>query len=369
MFAFPAAKRTIVLIMSVALIVSAYIASAGEDQGYLGVILQDVTPSMAKALQMDEKTGVMINEVVDESPAAKAGFEDGDVILEFNGKTISSNGELTKAVQNTSPGDNVKVVVLRGGKNKTIDVEVGEKEFKNVYFFSDGNDAHAPHAEHFGGEGSNVWVMSGDEENFSWNMDNEMVMEFNPDRGYLGVHLDDINEQMGEYFGVEDGKGALVTEVVEDSPAAAAGLKAGDVIVQIGENEVDSSSGLHQAIADTKPEQQMAVKVMRKGQSKSVSITLGEMPENSYSTHMEFSSEGDNHFTVHSAPTMLKHFNHSGGSDVDVRVIRSGGAHGKDIEVHGMHEMEEAHQELKVMRSELDNMREELEKMKKELDQ
>lgn len=368
MFAFPAAKRTIVLVMSIALIVSAYIATAGEDQGYLGVVLQDVTPSMAKALQMDEKTGVMVNEVVDDSPAAKAGLEDGDIILTFDGQTITDYGDLTNAVRKTSPGDNVEVGVLRGGQKKNFQIEVGQHEEKNVFFMSEDGDVHAPHVEHFGGEGSNVWVMADDEDNVTWTMDNKMVMDINADRGYMGVHLDDINEQMGEYFGVEDGKGALVTEVVEDSPAAAAGLKAGDVIVQVGENEVDSPAALHKAIADTKPEQQMAVKVVRKGQSKEMSITLGEMPENTFSKQMEFISKGDNHFTVHSAPTMMKHFNNHGGGDVDVRVIRRGGSHDEDFEFHDLHEMEEAHQELKEMRSELDKMKEELEKMKEELD-
>ena len=70
----------------------------------------------------------------------------------------------------------------------------------------------------------------------------------------MGVNLDDLNEQMGEYFGVEGGKGALVTEVVEDSPAAKAGLKAGDVIVKLGEKDIDSSAALHKAMADTEPE-------------------------------------------------------------------------------------------------------------------
>ncbi len=341
MFAFPAAKRTLVLILSIALLASAVVAQAddGHEKGYLGVMLQDVTPSMAKALQMGDQSGVMINEVIDDSPAEKAGFEDGDVILEFNGKTISDNGDLTKAVRGTSPGDKVEVVVLRGGKNKTIDVEVGEREEKNVFF------------------------MSGDDDDFTWTMDNEMVMDFDNDRGYMGVHLDDLNEQMGEYFGVEDGGGALVTEVIEDSPADKAGLKAGDVIIRIGENEVDSSKALHKVIGDTEPEQQMAVKVMRKGKSKDLSITLGEMPEQDYSKHMEFISEGDDHCTIHRAPRMMKH---SGHGDVDVRVIRRGAPHGKH-EYLELKELHEADSELKEMREELHQMQKELKKMQEEL--
>ncbi len=362
MFAFPAAKRTLVLMMSFALLVSAAGAQAGDDQGYLGVMLQDVTPSMAKALQMGDQTGVMINEVVDDSPAAKAGLEDGDVILEFNGSVISDNGDLVKAVRGTNPGDNVKVVVFRGGKNKTIDVEIGKHEDKNVFFLSGDDDVHAPHYQHFEKDGNQVIVMTDNDDDFTWTMDNDMVMEFNTDRGFMGVHLDDLNGQLGEYFGVEDGKGALVTEVIEDSPAAAAGLKAGDVIVQVGEQDIDSPEALHMALADTKAEQQMAVKVVRKGQSKSMSITLGEMPEDAISKHIQVISEGDDHFSIHTAPRMMKHFEGEHG-DVDVRVIRRGAPEG-DIEWHEMHEAEG---EIEEMREELDKMREELKEMKKEL--
>jgi len=190
-----------------------------------------------------------------------------------------------------------------------------------------------------------------------------MVMDFDNDRGYMGVHLDDLNEQMGEYFGVEDGGGALVTEVIEDSPADKAGLKAGDVIIRIGENEVDSSKALHKVIGDTEPEQQMAVKVMRKGKSKDLSITLGEMPEQDYSKHMEFISEGDDHCTIHRAPRMMKH---SGHGDVDVRVIRRGAPHGKH-EYLELKELHEADSELKEMREELHQMQKELKKMQEEL--
>ena len=364
MFAFPAAKRTFVLMMSIALLVTVVVAQAGEEKGYLGVKLQELTPSMAKALQMDDESGVMINEIVDDSPAEKAGLEDGDVILEFNGKSISDNNDLVKAVRRTSPGDNVEVVVLRNGKNKTLNVEIGKHEDKSFAWVSGDDDMHGSHFEHYGDGEHKVIVMSGDDDNFVWSSGGDVSFGFDNDRGYMGVNLDDLNEQMGEYFGVEDGKGALVTEVVEDSPADKAGLKAGDVIVRLGEKEIDSSSALHKAVADTEPEQQMSVKVLRKGQSKDMSITLGEVPEGSYSKRIEFIGEDDNHFTVHAAPRMSKHFGH--GDDVDVRVIRRGAPHGK-AEFHELKGIHEAEGELKEMREELHQMQKELQEMQEEL--
>jgi serine protease Do len=360
MFAFPASKRTFVLLLSIALLVTVVVAQAGEEKGYLGVKLQELTPSMAKALQMDDDSGVMINEIVDDGPAEKAGLEDGDVILEFDGKTISDNDDLVKAVRRTSPGDNVEVVVLRNGKNKTLKVEIGKHEDKSFTWVSN-DDMHDSHFETYGDGEHKVIIMSGDDDNFVWSSGGDVSFGFDNDRGYMGVNLDDMNEQMGEYFGVEDGKGALVTEVVEDSPADKAGLKAGDVIVRLGEKEIDSSSALHKAVSDTEPEQQMAVKVMRKGKSKDLSITLGEVPEGSYSKRIEFIGGDDHHFA---APRMMKHFGH--GGDVDVRVIRRGAPHGA-VEIHEMEEIHEAHVEVKEMREELDKMQNELKEMQEEL--
>jgi predicted metalloprotease with PDZ domain len=335
MFALTAAKRTLVLMMSLALLVPLAAAQAGEDdgEGYLGVMLQELTPSMSKALQMGDQSGVMINEVVDDSPAAKAGLEDGDVILEFGGKTIADEKDLVKAVRAANPGDKVEVVLLRAGREKALMVEVGEHEAKDMFFMSKGDEFHAPHVKHFKKDGNKVIVMTDGDEEFVWSQN----------RGYLGVHLDDLNEQLGEYFGAEGGKGALVTEVVADSPAAAAGLKAGDVIVGLGNQEIHSSDALHKAMQDTEPEQQMEIQYLRQGQSKSLSITLGEMPADIFAKQMQIIGLGDDHWSIHSAPRMMKHFNW----DAD--------------------EWVEAEDELEEMREELDKMRQELKEMKKEL--
>ena len=148
-----------------------------------------------------------------------------------------------------------------------------------------------------------------------------------------------------------------------DSPAAEAGLMAGDVIVKVGDEEVESAGDVHEAMAETEADQKTTVTVIRKGDRKSLDITLGEMPENSFSKHMEFIGEGNDHFSIHTAPRMMKH---SGGhGDVDVRVIRRGGSHGvKHMELKELHE---ADGELKEMRSELDKMQKELKEMQEEL--
>ena len=108
----------------------------------------------------------------------------------------------------------------------------------------------------------------------------------------------------------------------------------------------------------------MAVKVVRQGKDKSLSITLGEMPEDAIKKQIRIMSGDDDHFSIHTAPRMLKHFDDHG--NVDVRVIRRGDFD-SDLEVLELEEMEEAREELDEMREELDKMRQELKEMKKEL--
>ncbi len=102
------------------------------DSGYLGVMLQDLSPAMAKALQLGDQSGVLVSDVVDDSPAAKAGLQDGDVIVAFAGKPLSDYDSLTAAVRAAKPGEKVDVTVLRDGKKKTIKVELGEREDDDV---------------------------------------------------------------------------------------------------------------------------------------------------------------------------------------------------------------------------------------------
>ena len=96
---------------------------------------------------------------------------------------------------------------------------------------------------------------------------------------WLGVHLLDLNEQLGDYFGVEDGDGVLVTEVEEDSPAERAGLKAGDVITGLDDRTVADSDDLVKAIRRHEEGDTVTVHFLRRGKKKHARVELGERPE------------------------------------------------------------------------------------------
>ena len=339
-----ASKTPAITLITLLFILIASLSMAGEKnekRGYLGVMLQDIDTNLAEAMDLDDANGVLVSEVIEDCPAEKAGLQDGDVIIKFQGENLDDYNALTKAVGTFSPGDEVEVVVLRDGKEKTLNVELGERS-KNVFtFYSDDEDHNYTKFGH-GDEDVFVWHNGGDD-------DLTIILKgmegLHEDRGFMGVELDDINEQMGSYFEVKEGNGALITSVHEDSAAEKAGLQAGDIIVKMGDEDIESAADVHSAMSGTKPEEEMKIQIVRKGENQLKTLTLSDLPKNQLIQHFEMVN-GDQSFTVRS-PKMLFH----------------GMPHAPKFP-QGLHK------EIRVItesEGEIDNMREELEKMKAEL--
>ncbi len=174
-------------------------------RGYLGVMIQNVTPGLAKEFGLKSQQGAIIGDVVANGPAAKAGFKDGDVVLQFNGKKVRDGRQLKLTVAETKPGTKVPVQVLRDGSSKTLDVTVGQ----------------LPGTEHMAKAGN-----GNDQEKGTLN----------------GVGVSDLDSQVRQQFNIPDNiQGAVVTQVQPDSAAAEAGLKAGDVIESINRHPVKNA--------------------------------------------------------------------------------------------------------------------------------
>jgi len=174
-------------------------------RGYLGVMIQDVTPALAKEFKLNDNRGALVGDVVPKGPADKAGFKDGDVVLEYNGRKVSDSHRLRMDVSETQPGHKVPVKILRDGSTKTLEVTVGQ--------------------------------LPGTEQLAQNNTPNA------PDNGTLnGVAVSDLDAQTREQLKLpETVKGAVITEVQPDSPAAEAGLKQGDVIESINRHPVTNA--------------------------------------------------------------------------------------------------------------------------------
>jgi serine protease Do len=174
-------------------------------RGYMGVAIQDLTPSLAKEFKAKETAGALISEVTPKSPAEKAGLKSGDVIVAFNGTPVHDSRKLKLAVASTAPGTKVPVKILRDGKSETLILTL--KELPGTEVASKSKDAD--------------------------NSDSDALN---------GVAVGDIDTMAKSQLQLpENLKGALVTSVDENSAAFEAGLREGDIIQEINRKPVTNA--------------------------------------------------------------------------------------------------------------------------------
>ncbi len=184
-------------------------------RGWLGVVIQTVTPDLANALKLPSGTeGVVVSDVQKASPAARAGLQRGDVIVSFQGKDVTSASGLRNAVALQSPGALVKMGVLRNGQNTTMQVRLGE----------------TPGKEQAGAGPAST--------------QNELK----------GLSLAPLNARLRQQFDLpaDINQGVVVTDVSRAGPAAAMGLRKGDVILEVNRQPVSSASDFAKAYRKVK---------------------------------------------------------------------------------------------------------------------
>jgi len=186
-------------------VMESIIANGRVVRGYMGVNIQDVTTGLAEKFGIKEREGALVSDVTLNSPAQKAGLKDGDVIVEFDGKPVRDSRHLKLQVAQTAPGKDVAVKVSRDGDTKELTVAL--KEFPQDREFTKGKvDSE----------------LSGDPTD--------------------GITVDELDAAARKQFDIPNNvKGALVTDVEADSAGATAGLRPGDVILEINRKSVKSS--------------------------------------------------------------------------------------------------------------------------------
>lgn len=244
--------------------------------GYLGVQTEEISKENFSKFGLRDVRGVAIGKVVDGSPAAAAGLQNGDVIVKVNGDEITSGRKLTRLISEISPDHTAKVTVLRNGSEKDVTVTLGKRPTPK---FADGNFAFSFPGENFDfkdlPELKNLPRMPaapGEP-----NAPEPFVFAFG-NRRQIGVGLTPLTKQLGDHFGVESG--ALVNNVREDSPAAKAGLKAGDIIVEADGKAVKNEADVIRAIAEKK-EGDITLTIIRDKNRQTIRVTPEEAKDGS----------------------------------------------------------------------------------------
>jgi serine protease Do len=244
-----------------------------EGSGWLGVEIGELTADKAKDLRLAEVRGVEVIDVEPDSPAAKAGLKEHDVITKYDGQSVEGTVQFRRLVRETPAGRNISLGISRNGAAQNITVELGdrsallEKKMKGKMRDLDG-----------------VYALSAP--NFDFRLDGPEIFGVTDGRTpQLGISAEDLSGQLGAYFGAPEGGGILVREVRAGTVADKAGLKAGDVIIKINSKPVSSLGDLRQQLRDKSDEKSVSLGILRKGSEMSVSVAI-EKPQPTESSHM-----------------------------------------------------------------------------------
>jgi serine protease Do len=244
------------------------------DGGYLGIYAENISRQNMARYHMVTPRGVGITQVIQGSPAEKAGLKKDDVILRLDSENITSVRKLNRIVAEIAPDQSVKVTVSRGGAETELTATIGKRNNLSRV----GNWTSEPRVFKRDPQGffKDFKWETPLVEGFSFDMDKLGDLTFmlgNSRR--IGVSTMQLNKQLADYFGIPGGKGTLVTAVTEDSPAAKAGVRAGDVITAIDGEAVDSPGDIARAI-NRKKEGPVTLTVIRNKSQLSFQVTPAE---------------------------------------------------------------------------------------------
>jgi serine protease Do len=235
----------------------------GDDgSSWLGVETHEVTSDKAKELKLTAERGVVLGKIVPDSPAAKAGLKENDIVTEINGQRVEGASQFRRMVHEIPAGRTIQLTVWRDGRTQTISATLGKsEEHRHVM--------------------TRVAPMPG---TFSFRMP-EMPeipsMEWNGGMLFggqprLGIDAEEISGQLGAFFGAPDGEGILVRDVNSGSPAEKAGVKAGDVITSLNGERIRTVGELREKLSAKRDDKDRTVKlgVLRNKSEISLNVEL-----------------------------------------------------------------------------------------------
>lgn len=291
------------------------------SSAFLGIYPDDLDDDDKEALDFEGRGGVLVENIAEGEPAEKAGIKAGDIIIRMDGKDVDSQVKLREVLKSHEPGNKIEVVVFRDGKEKSLNVELGKGPSQSQVLKSMQMPFMPcmPSMEHLKTKG-----------------------------GFLGVEITELEDQLAEYFGVESG--VLIEEVEKDTPAEKAGLKAGDVIVKIEDDEIDEVEDLVEAVSSREPGTEVKIHFIRKGKKESVKVELAESEYSGKKLKYKYMIDIDD-------------------EDFDADQIRKAVTEAlRCIDIDFESSKEELRETLNELKEEMKKLKEEMKKLKKEKD-
>jgi serine protease Do len=200
------------------------------SRGLLGVMIQDVTPDLARQFHLSGDNGTLVAQVNQDSPAQRAGIAVGDVIVRYDGRDIRDTRELRNDVAATAPGKRVRLVVIRDAQERTFDVVVGTQ-------------SSGPVAQAAGPGGGGDLLDK------------------------LGLELAPLTPDLARQYGVGDVQGVIISGIRAGTVASMSGLQPGDVIVEVDRKPVASVAALQRVLASAADRNSILLRVNRQGGS------------------------------------------------------------------------------------------------------
>lgn len=219
------------------------------ERGWLGVMIQPVTSEIAESLGLTETRGALVTEVAERSPAAKAGLRQGDVVLKYDGREISTLRDLSRAVADTGVGTAVKVELIRDQKARTVTAQIGAQEPPQQVVAEADRGKTSPEAS------------------------NEVSL------AHLGLTVAPIDARSRTKFGIgEKTSGVVIAEVDAGKDAAEKGLRPGDIITSVNQRPVRTPDELAAAVEEASKAQRKAVLLLveRNGEQRFVAVGLAD---------------------------------------------------------------------------------------------
>jgi serine protease Do len=237
----------------------------GDSGSWLGVETKEVSAETVQKLKLPAERGALVGKIIPDSPAAKAGLKENDVITEVNGQRVEGTAQFRRMIREIPAGRSAQLTLFRDGHAQSVSVKLGKSEPRHATA-----GMLAPTAGAFTMRLPEVDAMPEIVE--LGNMSAFASPVFAQPR--LGIDAEDLQGELDSYFGAPDGEGVLIRGVLPDSAAAKAGFKSGDVITSLNGQRIRTIRELREQMRSLKDEQPLKIGLLRNKAELSLSVTL-----------------------------------------------------------------------------------------------